>query len=66
MDGTMHERMPGRYKRLYPGYTTAQLEAAIKDGRGTPQMIEEVAARHDGRSVPFKTPQVAWGDQGRR
>jgi hypothetical protein len=46
---------------MYPGYTLAQLEAAIADGRGTDAMKAEVAARKSGASVVFKTPQIVPG-----
>lgn len=45
-------------RRLYPGYTLAQLEAYIKDGLATAEMKSEVAARKAGASVVFKTPQI--------
>jgi hypothetical protein len=47
------------YARKYPSYTTKQLEAFIAAGRGSAEMIDEVAARKDGRSIPRITPQIA-------
>lgn len=44
--------------RKYPSYTTAQLEAAVAAGRGTAEMIEEIAARKAGVSVARVTPQI--------
>lgn len=45
-------------KRLYPGYTTEQLEDAIMQGRGTAEMQHEVEMRKTGVSVVFIVPQV--------
>lgn len=45
--------------RKYPGFTLAQLEVAVSEGRGTPAMLEEIEARRNGSSVPFVVPQIA-------
>ncbi len=47
--------------RKYPGYTLAQLEAAVAEGRGTDLMVQEIAARKAGTSAAFRTPQIAGG-----
>jgi hypothetical protein len=47
--------------RKFPGYTLAELEAAVAAGRGTPVMEAEIAARKDGTSVHYKVPQVEGG-----
>lgn len=44
--------------RKYPAYTTAQLEAAVAAGKGTPAMRQEIADRKAGVSVPLVVPQI--------
>lgn len=50
-------------RRMYPGYTLAELEKAVAEGRadsaGT--MVMEIAARKAGASQHFKTPQILGG-----
>lgn len=46
--------------RKYPGYTLAQLEATVAEGRGTDLMVREIAARKAG-SAAFKVPQIKGG-----
>lgn len=41
-----------RPKRLYPGYTTEQLKAAVADGLGTAEMEVEIAAREGKTNGP--------------
>lgn len=45
-------------RRKYPGYTLAQLEAAMADGRGTAEIAAEIAMRKAEIRLPFRTPQV--------
>lgn len=47
--------------RKYPSYTTEELEAAVAAGRGNDVMIEEIARRKAGLSVPQVTPQIMGG-----
>lgn len=60
-----------RSKRMFPGYTTAQLREFAKEilesGDHSADacmkyiaLQDEIDARESGRSVPFKTPQVPW------
>jgi hypothetical protein len=51
---------PGR-KKMYPGYTTEDLEKTIAKGGAPQAMIEEVAARKSGASKTFVTPQIEGG-----
>ena len=56
------EKMDGATSsRKFPSYTTAQLEAAVADGRGTPAMIAEIEARKNGTSKILVTPQIMGG-----
>lgn len=50
-----------RSNRKYPGYTLAQLEAAVADGRGTPVMVQEIADRKAGLSEALVVPQIEGG-----
>lgn len=66
---------PAKYKRLFPAYTLAELEAWVAkwDGKSVASpvypyiapthdkltaMKAEIAARKDGRSKPYKVPQI--------
>lgn len=55
--------MDGAHKstRKYPGYTLAELEAAVAAGRGNDVMLKEIADRKAGISKPFETPQILGG-----
>jgi hypothetical protein len=48
-------------KRKFPGYTLAQLEAAVTEGRGTSAMLQEIADRKAGASVAATVPQLLGG-----
>lgn len=73
MDDAFHRSnttKPGQWKRLFPGYTLAQLEESLPKYTDAPdgshraetreKLKSEIAARKDGRSVVRKTPQVGW------
>jgi N-methylhydantoinase B/oxoprolinase/acetone carboxylase alpha subunit len=47
--------------RRYPSYTLADLEKAVAAGRGTPEMMQEIADRKSGASVIKVTPQILGG-----
>ncbi len=47
--------------RKYPGYTLAQLESFVAEGKGNPVMVQEIADRKSGKSVYRPTPQVSGG-----
>lgn len=58
---------PSENKRMFPAYTTAQLEASIAKGvtpynnaETVAKMKSEVEARKSGASVHRPTPQVPW------
>jgi len=57
---------PGR-KRMYPGYSTAELESSLASGKHAPgsdahtKMSQEIAARKSGASQPFVVPQLQGG-----
>ena len=53
-----------RSNRRFPGHTDAELEAGIAratDPAKRDAMMTELAARRDGLSKPFATPQIVGG-----
>ena len=48
-------------KMKYPGYTLAQLEQAVAEGRGNDVMLKEIADRKAGISKPLVVPQIEGG-----
>lgn len=44
--------------RKFPSYTTMELVQFVNEGRGTPEMLQEIEDRNAGRSMPFVTPQI--------
>ena len=44
--------------RLFPAYTLAELEAFAAQGKASPAMLGEIAARKSGASKPFVVPQI--------
>ena len=58
--------MDGAHKnptREYPGYTLAELKAAVAAGRGdVARIAREIARRESGESQHFSTTQSSWKD----
>ena len=49
--------------RKFPSYTLANLKAWVAEGRGTPEIEAEIAAREAGASTVTVTPQLKGGTQ---
>jgi hypothetical protein len=47
--------------RKYPSYTLAELEKFVAEGKGNPTMVQEIADRKSGASIPKSTPQILGG-----
>ena len=47
--------------RKYPSYSTEHLENFVAAGRGTPEMVQEIADRKSGKSTVKVTPQIMGG-----
>jgi hypothetical protein len=45
--------------RKFPSYTTKDLEKFVAEGRGTPEIVQEIADRKSGLSQVRVTPQIA-------
>lgn len=47
--------------RKFPSYTLADLEGFVASGKGSPEMVQEIADRKAGRSTTTVTPQILGG-----
>lgn len=47
--------------RKFPSYTLADLEAMVASGKGTPEIVQEIADRKAGHSTAAVTPQILGG-----
>jgi hypothetical protein len=55
MDGAI------KTNRKFPGYTLAQLELAVAEGRGNDVMVKEISDRKAGISNVLAIPQILGG-----
>jgi hypothetical protein len=47
--------------RKFPGYTLAELKAFVAAGKGTAEMMTEIANREIGTSTHYRVPQLIGG-----